>query len=538
MSVTRRQFGSFALLGTLAGFGTIGCSSRPVTPASPAALDSVTVALPQASEPAAGFNPIFGWGCGEHVHEPLIQSTLVTTTEELGFRNDLATEYSNSADGRTWSFTIRDDVRFSDGSQLTAHDVAFTINRLKNSPGAVADLTMVEQAIALDDTHVEINLTKPFNALLYTLAVVGIVPEAGYSDDYGDHPIGSGRYLLESWNKGQQAILVANPDYYGQTPLMRRVVVVFMSEDAALAGARAGGIDIAHTSAIYAAQQIAGYQLTSVASVDSRGISLPTQPTGTTMTIDDIVYPIGNDVTADIALRRAMNLAVDRDLMVDNVLSGHGTVAHTVADGTPWASPDMAVTTDRDQAIKLLEDAGWMPRTSDGVRVKDDLVAEIDLYYPAADSTRQALAAEFATQLAEVGLRINPQGRSWDEIYARQYADPVLWGWGSNSPSELYNLLYSTGWGNFPGYANPVIDAHLDAALAQPRIEDSYADYQAAQWDGSQGVGVQGAATWVWLANIDHLYFARQGLDIAAQKLHPHGHGWSLVNNVDKWSWA
>ena len=45
-------------------------------------------------------------------------------------------------------------------------------------------------------------------------------------------------------------------------------------------------------------------------------------------------------------------------------------------------------------------------------------------------------------------------------------------------------------------------------------------------------------APWVWIANVDHLYFAREGLTIAEQKLHPHGHGWSIVNNVDRWSWS
>lgn len=542
--LTRRRFGEFAILGTLAatGIGSLSScaptSSPADTPGSERPRDTVSVAMTASSEPSAGFNPIYGWGCGEHVHEPLIQSTLITTTTDLTFANDLATDYSSSDDGLVWSFTIRDDVKFSDGTRLTARDVAFTINAIKDSTGAVADLTMVDQAVAQDDTHVEIHLNKPFNALLYTLAVVGIIPEASYSDDYGEAPIGSGRYLLERWDKGEQAIFVANPDYYGPPPTMQRVVVVFMAEDAALAGVRAGEIDIVYTSAVYSTQQVAGYELLSITSVDSRGISLPTGAPGGTLRADGIDYPEGNSVTSDLAVRRALNLAVDRELMVANVLNGHGTVAYTVADGTPWASTDMAVTTDRAAAAKLLDEAGWRPRASDGVRVKDGVAAELVLYYAASDSTRQALAAEFASQMAEIGIKVTPSGKSWDEIYARQYADPVLWGWGSNSPSELYNLLYSTGWGNFPNYVNPVVDAHLDAALAQAEVTDSYADYQLAQWDGQQGVGPQGAATWVWLANIDHLYFARQGLNIAAQKLHPHGHGWSLVNNVDQWTWA
>ena len=93
-----------------------------------AAADSVIVTMPTTSEPEAGFNPVYGWGAGEHVHEPLIQSTLTTTTADLKIGKDLATDYSVSEDGLTWTVSIRDDVKFTDGEPLTASDVAFTYN--------------------------------------------------------------------------------------------------------------------------------------------------------------------------------------------------------------------------------------------------------------------------------------------------------------------------------------------------------------------------------------------------------------------------
>ena len=112
-----------------------------------------------------------------------------------------------------------------------------------------------------------------------------------------------------------------------------------------------------------------------------------------------------------------------------------------------------------------------------------------------------------------------------------------MWGWGSNSPIEIYNLNYSTGNGNYACYENEAVDAHLNAALANSVIADSYDEWKLAMWDGENGVAPQGAATWVWFANVDHLYFVADGLKVADQKPHPHGHGWSIVNNVDKWSW-
>jgi peptide/nickel transport system substrate-binding protein len=496
----------------------------------------VIIAMGTSSEPVAGFDPFVNWGCGEHQHEPLIQSTLISTTKDMGFSNDLATAYNNSEDGLTWTFFIRDDVRFSDGELLTAEDVAFTIRGILASEAAEADLSMVDTAEAQDETTVLIRLNKPFNALLYTLAVIGIVPAHAHGSDYGDKPIGSGRYILEQWDKGQQVILAANPEYYGDKPQIERLVVVFMEEDAALAAARSGQVDVAYTSATFSSQDLTGYSLFAAQSVDSRGISLPLGKPGATKDFNGLTVEVGNPVTSDLAIRRALNYGVDRDALVQNVLNGYGTVAYSVGDGMPWASSDMKVATDVAQARKLLAEAGWTLSVDD-IFEKAGQRASFELWYPANDSVRQALAAEFSNQMKEVGIEVEIKGASWDDLYPHAFKDPVLWGWGSNSPVELYSLNYSTSSSNFASYSNAACDAYLDQALATETIEDSYEFWQKSQWDGIAGFAPQGEATWVWLANIDHLYFVRDGLVVAEQKPHPHGHGWSIVNNIDQWSW-
>ncbi|WP_139653647.1 ABC transporter substrate-binding protein [Raoultibacter phocaeensis] len=546
---TRRTF--VKLAGIAAGGATFGgvlsaCASGEETSATGGqgsqggnanAQNEVIVAMNTGSEPAAGFDPFVSWGCGEHVHEPLIQSTLITTNTNMEFVNDLATSYEISEDGLTWTFTIRDDVKFTDGEALTAEDVAFTINGIRTADAAEADLSMVDDAVVLDDTTVELHLNKPFNALLYTLAVVGIVPAHAHGSDYGSNPVGSGRYLLEQWDKGQQVILVANPDYYGEAPKMKRVVVVFMEEDAALAAVNSGQADIAFTSAIYSNQAVAGYELLACKTVDSRGISLPTIEPGAAKEDGGTEYPAGNAVTSDIAIRRAINCAVDRTAMIENVLNGYGTPAFSVSDNMPWSSDDMKVSTDREKAKSLLAEAGWVAG-SDGILEKDGTRAAFELWYASNDSVRQALAAEFSNQMKEIGIDVSIKGGSWDDLYPNQFSSPILWGWGSNSPTEVYELNYSSGWGNYACYESETVDGYLDEALAQPEVAESYEFWKKAQWDGSEGIAPQGAATWVWLADVDHLYFKREGLHVADQKPHPHGHGWSLVNNIDQWSWA
>ena len=510
--------------------------SSPAASAAPAqGTDTVVVAMDPNSEPAAGFDPAFGWGAGEHVHEPLLQSTLTVTNPDLTIGYDLATGYTVSGDGLTWTVTIRDDAVFTDGEPLTAQDVAFTYNTVKAS-SSVSDFTMLDRAEAAGDTTVVFHMSRPFSIWPYTMAVVGILPEHAYDPaTYGSNPIGSGRYQLIQWDRGQQVILEANPLYYGEAPRMRRVVILFLEEDAAFLAAQAGQVDVAYTSATYSDQSIDGYTLAAYPTVDNRGLNLPAVPAGT----DASGRQVGNDFTADVRVRRAINIGVDRQEMIDHVLNGYGSPAYSVCDGLPWYNPASQVEYDPEGAAALLEEAGWL-LGEDGCRYKDGIRAQLDLLYTTGDSVRQALCADFANQMEELGIACTLEGVGWDTAYDRALSQPLIWGWGAHTPMELYNLCHTvgdTGSARYSPYANPTVDAYMDAALASTDLEESYGLWQLAQWDGSTGVTQEGDVPWVWLVNVDHLYWVRDGLQIAQQKIHPHGHGWSIVNNVDQWSY-
>ena len=495
----------------------------------------VVVAMDPNSEPAAGFNPAYGWGAGEHVHEPLIQSTLTVTNPDLTIGYDLATDYSVSEDGLIWTVTIRDDVSFTDGEPLTADDVAFTYNTVKDA-SSVSDFTMLDYAEAADDRTVVFHMNRPFSIWPYTMAVTGIVPEHAYdSATYGASPIGSGRYILKQWDRGQQVILEANPDYYGGEPLMKKVTILFMEEDAAFLAAQAGQVDLAYTSATYSDQQIEGYALASYATVDNRGFNLPAVPEQT----DAQGRTVGNDLTADVRVRRAINMGIDRQEMIDHVLNGYGSPAYSVCDQMPWYSEASEVEYDPEGAAALLDEAGWKTG-DDGVREKDGVKAELNLLYSAGDSVRQALVADFADQLGKLGISCTLEGVGWDTAYDRALSDPLIWGWGAHTPMELYNIYHTAAgsdWALYSPYASDAVDRYMDQALAQNDLETSYQLWRQAQWDGTEGVTWEGDIPWVWLVNIDHLYWVRDGLQVAEQKIHPHGHGWSVVNNVDQWTW-
>ena len=102
--------------GTLTGCGGPSAAGASAAEGPAQRTDTVVIAMDPNSEPAAGFDPAFGWGAGEHVHEPLIQSTLTVTNTDLTIGYDLATDYVVSGDGLTWTVHIREDAGLPTGS--------------------------------------------------------------------------------------------------------------------------------------------------------------------------------------------------------------------------------------------------------------------------------------------------------------------------------------------------------------------------------------------------------------------------------------
>lgn len=499
----------------------------------PAERDSVVIAI--GSEPET-LDPVKGWG---HGNSPIVQSTLVRYTSDLTFENDLASGYSLSEDGLTWTFTIRDDAYFTDGERLTASDVAFTLETAKEAQGSV-DLTYMEQAQAPDDTTVVITLSRPTSIFLNTLASIGIVPEHAYGEDYGTNPIGSGPYRFVEWSPQEQIIFTANENYYGGTPAIKNVTVVFMSEDAALAAVQAGEVDVAYSSASLASVKAEGYHIEALPSADNRGFTLPVLPDeGQTA---ENGAPIGNDVTCNLEIRQAVAYAIDRQQIADTVLHGYGRPAYSENDGMPWNNPQSVIETDVEYAKQLLSEAGWEDSDGDGIVEKDGLKAEFNCIYPAGDSVRQAVAMAASEQVREIGIQINVEGTSWDDITQRMFSEAVMMGWGSANPNETYYLYRSEGalledFYNPEGYASDITDGYLDAAMKALTVEEAYENWQNVQWDGTGGTAMKGECPWVWIVNLDHVTYVRDGLSIGEQPIHGHGHGLPLIQNLQEWSW-
>ncbi len=520
---------------------TTTTASQPTTaPVAPATTRSAPQQLILAigGESEDGYDPTLGWG---RYGSPLFQSTLLQRNEQLQLVNDLATDYTISADKLVWTINIRQDAKFSDGKPVTSEDVAYTFTKAQES-GGKTDVTTLDKAVVTGPYQVELHLKQPQSTFVQRLATLGIVPKHAHGPDYAQKPIGSGPYTLVSWEKGKQLIVEANPLYYGTQPQIKRLVFLFVDSegDGAFIAAKAGQVQVASVPPSLAVQQIPNMRLVDVKSVDNRGIMFPyvadegkKTPTG---------YPIGNNVTADRAIRQAINYVIDRKALVQGVLEGYGSPAYGPVSGLAWEQPQATIEdTNLATAKQLLADGGWQAG-SDGVLVKDGLKAAFTLIYPASDATRQALALSAADMVRPLGITINVEGKGWDDIEKLMHSNAILFGWGSHDQTEMYNLYHSSaagqGFYNTGYYANQSIDSTLDLALGAPSEQEAIAFWQKAQWDGTNGFTTKGDAAWAWLVNLDHTYFVDQCLDIGTPQIEPHGHGWPITAGIVNWKWT
>ncbi|MCR5127822.1 MAG: ABC transporter substrate-binding protein [Lachnospiraceae bacterium] len=490
------------------------------------------------SEPGSGWDPITGYG---QRYDPILQSTL---TKAYGgeITNDLATGYSVSDDGKEWTFTIREDAYYSNGDPVKASDVAFTYEAVRDNSTSL-DLSNIVSAKAIDDTTVVFTLKEPDYTFVYVTYKVGIVPEALYDENYGQQPIGSGPFKLVSWEKGQQSVWEYNEYYYGKEPSIKRIVLLFMDDDAAFLAAQRGDVDLVFTNQNLAIQEIPGYRMENIESIDNYGIIFPTTLNEGKVSEDG--RAIGNDVTGDVAIRRALSVGLDREALITDVFNGYGKASFSMCDTMPWFNEETALNESNsgiDAAIDILEQAGWVDSNNDGTRDKNGVEAEFELYYTATNANRQAMAMAVAEQAKALGIAIEPKGASNDDVKAVAYSTPYVFGRGDYTPNEFYLMTATdtigSGWSNTGYYSNPVVDEYMRKAMASADINDVYQYYKLAQWDGETGASLIGDAPDCWLVRADHCYFVREGLDIGEQPIQPHcANGQVVLSNICDWEW-
>ena len=490
----------------------------------------VMAASVHGGEPEAGFDPLAEWAIGT---EPLIQSTIFKKDANGTIVNDLATDYKVSGDLKEYEITLRDDVKFTDDTKLTSKDVAFTYNKAKEK--GIINLDNLNEISTPDDTHVTFVLNETDSTFINKLTQVGIVPADSYNNEtYGENPVGSGPYKLSQWDKGQQAIFEINEDYYGKKPYYKKITNLFLEPDAAFAAAQNGEVDVVEVPLSYSNESIEGMHQVIYPSLDVRYIGLPVN----TESPNDEGVIVGNNVTADPAIREAISVGINRQGMVEGAFNGLGNVSYTgISKQLPFASDATIDDGKVDEAKQILETAGWVDSDGDGIREKDGVKASFEIDYASSDSTRQAVALQFSEQVKELGIEATPEGKTWDEMDSTKFNQPIVWGGGSSDPYQLHQFYDSevaaTGYSNPAAYNNSQVDALIDSAM-----QDANTQSANTKWSQVQSTAIKDNP-YIWVGTLDYLFFVNDNVDMsdATHTLYPHGgdvwgniYDWTSVN--------
>ncbi len=389
----------------------------------------------------------------------------------------LAESYDISSDGLEITFRIRDNVHFSDGVPVTTDDVIFTYETIINPNVDAADIANyyrdVEKVIKLSDREVKFIMKRPYFKALEVLSFwdVGIYPKHIYEFENAEqfnkrvsNPVGSGPYIFEKWDVGQQITLRRNENYWGPKPKLKKVIYKFISNPiAAVQALRSHEVDII----IPEPDQFS--DLVNDTEFKNKFNCIACWKPGVPF------YYLGwNHDTPffkDKRVRLAMTHIVDREEIISKLLKGHSKMI-TGPYYINGAQNDSAIKPwpyDLNRARKLLDEAGWVDSDGDGLRDKDGVTFRFKFMYSSASALYERLAKLLKDEAARVGIEVIPEPYEWSVLIPRlsdRKFEAIVMGWGGDIIEDNYQLFHSSQIGNrgsnYVGFNNAKADWLLE----------------------------------------------------------------------------
>jgi peptide/nickel transport system substrate-binding protein len=310
-----------------------------------------------------------------------------------GVEPELATDWKISDDGLSATFTLRDGVTFSDGSPLTVDDVVFSLTRAIDQDGSWGFLFSPVKAVsAVDDKTIRFEMSEPFAPLLPALSTfaASIYSKANFEkwgspEAAGQHPLGTGAFMLEKWDKGQQVALTKNPNYWqAGKPYLDKVVFTVVGDDnARVLQLQSGAADVIDFVPPNQVDQIKASG-TQIERVDGTAVGW--------FTLNEAKKPLD-----EANVRCALAWAVDRQAIANNVYFGLATPAKSIIPSTtlyydPNTNP---IGFDLTKAKQLLSQSS----------VPNGFT--LDATVPTGDSTRLAIAQIWGDALKQIGVTLS-----------------------------------------------------------------------------------------------------------------------------------
>ena len=414
----------------------------------------------------------------------------------------LATGYE-VVDDDTWRFTVREGVTFHDGQALNAQAVADSLNRMLHPDYSTQRDSYIENitvAEVVDEFTVDIH-TDGVNATIPLQIAQLPVIAPGTGDTVGENPVGTGPFVFESWDRGQQITGVRNADYWGEAPSIDAFTVRFIPDkQTSLAALQAGEVDLV---------------------LDILPEQVPLVPQALSVPATEYSYLALNALRPDLAppeIRVAMNLAVDKELIAETLYEGYARPndAQHLSPGMLGYNPDIGpFPYDPDQAREIMESFGW----------NEDNPLFLEIYAPIGRYLRGVETTQaVATMLNDVGFDTEVRLAEWTRFRAgsrirgdQPGAYDMRYGWNSNewfdgartrnflvcggsssklcdelvtdlfeqagstTDQELRNILYQRAWARLHENPHAIYLLQQDLIYGaterldwQPRLDDEY----------------------------------------------------------------
>ena len=430
------------LMGMLSGCGKGSQNSS-------SAKNSITISLHQ--DPPK-LDPMLSTAFVDRIVFQSLYDKLVDLDSKGNIIPMLAEKWEISPDGKTYTFHLKKGVKFHDGTEFNAEAVKFNLDRdrQKNS-NRKGELSAVAEVKVVDPLTVQIVLSKPYAPLLSQLtdrAGMMVSPAAVKKDGdkFQNNPVGTGPYKFQERKKGNQLVLVKNPDYWkkGYPKTEKLIFKIMTDSNVALVNLKSGQVDMTNR---FPLNEVSKYASDSkIGIVDQPGPGFK-----------GVMFNLKDPAFQDKRVRQAINKVIDREAIVKVALFGVGTPGRSALSPTSWAydaESDKPQAVDVEGAKKLLAAAGKENGFSFTILTDSDPVS-------------QQACQLIQKQLKAINIDMKIQKQDFGTLLDRtQKGDfqMAYMGWSGRTDPDgnFYSWVYSEGTDNFMKYSDPEMDQLLE----------------------------------------------------------------------------
>ncbi|MBN2794304.1 MAG: ABC transporter substrate-binding protein [Clostridia bacterium] len=431
-------------------------------------------------------NPMVAWENASYEIFMLTYDALTQIDREMNVVPSLATSWELSEDQLTWTFHLREDVKWHDGEKFTANDVKFTYEFIQETEmglyyGAIADITTID---VVDDYTIKFTSDLPKANMLQN--VTPILPEHIWSqydadsvmDFENEEMIGTGPYKFVEWQRSQQVVFERNEDYFGNVPQVSHLIyVIYANNDTMVQSLENGEIEIA----------------LGLDSVDIKG-ALKNENIKAYTFMENGFTQMGfnssepsdafNPLIQNKVVRHAIDYAMDKQKIVDLVFDSSAEPGSTMIPPSQkiWhyePQGDELRTYNPSKAIELLESEGFTIIDSEGYRSNASGEKLEFLLLSRSDNTSEVKVGQMIqSYLKDVGIQLNidvvDDGVLYDRTMINLDYDMFIWGWGGDiDPAVLLNILTTSNLDNLNDvfYSNPDYDAIIELQGSEMNLD-------------------------------------------------------------------